>query len=156
MLIALTMVSALGCGLVAGVFFAFSTFVMKALARLPGGAGIAAMQSINVAVLNPWFLAAFLGTGVCCVLAMGAAFTRWSEPDSVFLALGGAIYLAGTFGVTFAFNVPRNAALAILLPDDRCSADQWANYVSGWTAWNHLRTAAALAAAAAFTAALTN
>ena len=47
-LFALTLFAALGCGLIAGVFFAFSTFVMKALARLPSGEGMAAMQSINV------------------------------------------------------------------------------------------------------------
>ena len=34
LLVALTLVSALGCGLIAGVFFAFSAFVMKALSRL--------------------------------------------------------------------------------------------------------------------------
>jgi uncharacterized membrane protein len=58
----LTLTSAVGAGLVAGIFFAFSSFVMKALDRLPPAQGIAAMQSINVAVLNPWFLGAFLGT----------------------------------------------------------------------------------------------
>lgn len=42
-----------GSALMAGVFFAFSTFVMKALRRLPSPQGIAAMQSINVAVINP-------------------------------------------------------------------------------------------------------
>jgi uncharacterized membrane protein len=46
--------TALGCGLIAGVFFAFSTFVMKALGSLLPAQGIAAMQSINLAVLNPW------------------------------------------------------------------------------------------------------
>jgi uncharacterized membrane protein len=61
-LFGLTLFAALGCGLVAGVFFAFSTFVMKALARLPAPQGIAAMQSINVIVINPWFMTAFLGT----------------------------------------------------------------------------------------------
>jgi len=35
LLFALTLFAALGCGLVGGVFFAFSTFVMKALSRLP-------------------------------------------------------------------------------------------------------------------------
>jgi uncharacterized membrane protein len=34
LLFAATLVTALGCGLVAGVFFAFSSFVMPALARL--------------------------------------------------------------------------------------------------------------------------
>ena len=43
-LFALTLVSALGCGLIAGAFFAFSSFVMKALGRLPPPQGIAAMQ----------------------------------------------------------------------------------------------------------------
>ena len=51
----LALITALGCGTIAGVFFAFSTFVMKALARLPANEGIAAMQSINVAAVNSWF-----------------------------------------------------------------------------------------------------
>jgi uncharacterized membrane protein len=51
----LTFLSALGCGLVAGIFFTFSNFVMKSLARLPSAQGIAAMQAINVDVLNRWF-----------------------------------------------------------------------------------------------------
>jgi uncharacterized membrane protein len=40
---ALKLFTALGCGLVAGVFFAFSTFVMNALARLQPREGIAAI-----------------------------------------------------------------------------------------------------------------
>ena len=51
----LTFVSALGSGLIAGFFFAFSIVVMKALAQQPPPQGIAAMQSINIAVLNPVF-----------------------------------------------------------------------------------------------------
>lgn len=94
-----TFLSALGCGLVAGFFFAFSAVVMKALGKLPPAQGIAAMQSINVVVINPWFLTAFFGTALACVLVM-------------------------------------------------------ADYLTGWTAWNHVRTVAALAAAAAFTRAL--
>ena len=38
----LTLVTALGCGTIAGGIFAFSAFVMKALARLPAADGIAA------------------------------------------------------------------------------------------------------------------
>jgi uncharacterized membrane protein len=56
----LAFVSALGSSLVAGIFFAFSNFVMKALARVPPAQGIAAMQSINVVVLNRWFSRFFL------------------------------------------------------------------------------------------------
>jgi uncharacterized membrane protein len=55
-LFALTLAAALGCALLGGLFFAFSNFVMKALMRIPAPSGIAAMQAINVTVLNPLFL----------------------------------------------------------------------------------------------------
>jgi uncharacterized membrane protein len=64
-LFALKLFSALGCGLIAGVFFAFSVFVMSALARLQPAQGIVAMQSINIRVLNPLFLGVFMGTHYC-------------------------------------------------------------------------------------------
>jgi uncharacterized membrane protein len=42
-------IALLGAAMIAGVFFfAFSSFVMPALARLPAAGGISAMQSINV------------------------------------------------------------------------------------------------------------
>lgn len=55
--------AALGCGLIAGVFLAFSTFVMSALERLPMAQGITAMQMINITVINPLFMTTFLETG---------------------------------------------------------------------------------------------
>lgn len=154
LLFAVTLTAALGCGLIGGVFFAFSTFVMKALARLRPGEGIAAMQAINVAVLNPWFLGAFFGTGAACVLT--ALFSLWQlhEPGAVYLFIGGALYLVGTLLVTIVFNVPKNAALASVARADPEGPGLWAGYVASWTAWNHVRTAAALAAAASFSIAL--
>jgi uncharacterized membrane protein len=80
LLFVLTFLSALGAGLIAGLFFAFSSFVMTALSRLPPPAGISAMQSINVAVLNPVFFAAFFGTAALCILLIIAGLIRWSEP----------------------------------------------------------------------------
>src|SRR5207247_3508326 len=73
----LTFVAALGSGLVAGIFFAFSNFVMRALARIPHG--IAAMQSINVVVLNGWFFAVFFGTAGCCLALTISSFVRWQN-----------------------------------------------------------------------------
>lgn len=150
----LTLVAALGCGLIAGVFFAFSAFVMKALARLPSSQGIAAMQSINVVVLNRWFLGAFFGTGAACALLMIASILRWQRPDALYLLVGGALYLVGTLLVTIVCNVPRNESLAAVSPEDSRGAQTWARYVPSWTAWNHVRTAAALAAAALLSLAL--
>jgi uncharacterized membrane protein len=145
---ALTLVTAVGCGTIAGVFFAFSTFVMKALARLPSEEGIAAMQSINVFALNSWFLVAFLGTAAFCVATTIVAVVQWSEPFAIFLLLGGVVYLAGCFAVTMLFNVPMNEALAVLPPTAPDRTARWASYVSGWTTWNHVRTVASLLAAA--------
>jgi uncharacterized membrane protein len=112
------------------------------------------MQSINVAVLNPWFLGAFLGTAAVCVLASISALLRWHEPGAVYLVAGGLFYLVGTVLVTILFNVPRNEALASVAPGDPDGPRRWADYLASWTAWNHVRTAAALAAAIAFSLAL--
>jgi len=87
----LTLFAALGCGLMAGLFFAFSVSVMKALARLPPAEGIAAMQSINVAILNPLFGAAFFGTAAACVLVMISSLLWWHAPGAVYLLVGSAL-----------------------------------------------------------------
>ncbi len=104
----LTFLSALGAALVAGIFFAFSAFVMRALGRLPPAGGIAAMQSINVAVLNPVFFAAFFGTAVLSLALAVAALVGWSLPS---LLAGSLLYLVGTIAVTIVFNVPLNNRL---------------------------------------------
>ena len=154
LLFALTLISALGCGLMAGVFFAFSAFVMKALARLPPAQGIAAMQSINVAAITPAFMGTLFGTAASCAALAVAALSRWSEPGAVWLLVGGLLYLVGAIAVTMAFNVPRNNALAAVAPESAEGAGLWARYVEEWTAWNHVRAAACLAAAASLTLAL--
>ena len=153
-LFGLTLVSALGCGLIAGVFFAFSTFVMKSLVRLPGAQGIAAMQSINIVVINPLFMTAFLGTAATCALLVVSALLSWRRPGAACLLAGGLLYIVGTVLVTMAFNVPRNDALAAVDPARAEGARLWARYVVEWTAWNHVRTVAALAAATLLTVAL--
>lgn len=150
----LKLFAALGCGLVAGIFFAFSTFVMKALAQQPPAQGIAAMQSINITVINPLFMLTFLGTGVVCILLAVFSLLKWQQPGAAYLLIGSLLYLVGTVLVTIGFNVPLNDALAIVKPDSAEGANLWSGYLTNWTFWNHVRTAAALAAAALFTLAL--
>ena len=151
---AATLATALGCGLVAGVFFAFSTFVMPALKRLPPAYGISAMQSINELAVTPAFMTALFGTAVACLgLLAWAAISSGERPAALVIA-GGALYLVGTIGVTIACNVPLNDGLATLLPQGADAAGRWDEYVTKWTAWNHVRTVAALASAAMLTAAL--
>jgi uncharacterized membrane protein len=151
--VVLSLAGTLGCGLVAGVFFAFSTFVMRALERRPAPEAIAVMQSINVAVLNPWFLVVFVGTALVCAGASAAAIARWQSGSGWILA-GGALYLLGCFLVTMRCNVPRNEALAALDATAPSAATAWSTYVRDWTFWNHVRTVCSLAASGAFAGAL--
>lgn len=150
----LKLFSALGCGLIAGVFFAFSTFVIKALAQQPPAQGIAAMQSINITVINPWFMTAFLGTAAICLFLAVSSLLKWHQPRAVYLLVGSLLYLIGTFLVTMVGNVPLNDALAIIKPDSAEGLSLWAKYLTDWTFWNHVRTVAALAAAASLTLSL--
>jgi uncharacterized membrane protein len=149
-----TLITAIACGLVAGFFFAFSATVMKALARLPAAHGLAAMQSINIVVINPWVMAALFGTGLACIVLVVAAFVEWGEAYAVYLLLGGLLYLAGVVLLTFVYHVPRNDAMAALDPEDAAAASHWTRYATTWTAWNHVRTVAPLASATLFTIAL--
>lgn len=148
------LVSAIGSGLIAGAFFAFSTFVMKALGELPPAQAIRAMQSINIVVINPWFMTAFVGTAGLCVIVAIASLVGWHDRGAGCLLAGAVLYFGGTFLVTMVFNVPRNDSLAKLTPTSAEAAGPWATYLSTWTAWNHVRTIAALAAMVSFIVAL--
>jgi uncharacterized membrane protein len=153
-LAALTILTALGSGIIGGVFYAFSTFVMRALRRRPAAEAVAAMQAINVAVINPLFLGPFLATAAASAALVILALLRWPHPGSACLVAGGVLYFAGTFLVTMLVNVPLNNALDELSPDAVDTAEQWTRYAARWTLWNHVRTAAALSATAAFIVAI--
>ena len=150
----LTLLALLGCGLVAGIFFAFSTFIMKALGKIPAPQGIAAMQSINIVVINPWFLTAFFGTAIVCLVLALAAVLGSARSGTGLLLAGSLLYLVGTILVTMVCNVPRNNALAAVEQESAEGAQLWANYLQSWTFWNHVRTLAALVAASLFALAL--
>lgn len=85
-------------------------------------------------------------------VALGSALVAgfcW-PPAAIHLLVASFFYLAGTIAVTMACNVPLNNALAGVDPDSAAGAHLWARYLSVWTAWNHVRTAAPLLAAAVF------
>jgi uncharacterized membrane protein len=149
-LFALKFISVIGCALMAGVFFAFSTFVMNALSRLQPAPGIAAMQSINITAINPLFMTALFGTAITCLFLTISTLSKLSQPDVAYLFGGSLLYLIGALGVTIAFNVPLNNALAIADPNSTEGATLWAKYLTDWTFWNHVRTVAALTASVLF------
>ena len=146
----LSLIGALGCGIVGGFFFAFSVCVMRALGHLPPAHGIAAMQRINVVVINPWFMTVFLGSAVVCIAVVVSALLR--DTGNAALAIGAALlYGVGSFVETMVFNVPRNDALMRADPKSQEGERVWADYLVTWTRWNHVRTVASIAAAALLT-----
>ena len=138
----------------AGLFFAFSAFEMETLGRLPPPQGIAAMQSINVAILNPIFFVVFFGTAAICLLLAVWSIVRWSDSGAAWLLGGSVLYLVGTILVTIVVNVPMDDALAAVDPASEEGARLWVGYLTDWTRWNHIRTIACLAATAALIVAL--
>ncbi|TPJ38417.1 DUF1772 domain-containing protein [Mesorhizobium sp. B2-5-13] len=146
----LTFIAALGAGVVGGVFFAFSNFVMPAFARLPAAGGIAAMNSINVTVITPMFMTALFGTGLVCIVLIAGALIGWNQPGSFWLLAGALIYLVGNPIVTMVFNVPLNDALAAVDPASSNGAAVWTSFLRNWVMWNHVRTVTAIVAMASF------
>jgi uncharacterized membrane protein len=143
----LAVFAAVGSGLMGGLLFAFSNFVMKALLQQPPASAIRTMQAINLMIVNPLFLAIFLGTALATAILAVTAFLRLSTSGMPLLLAGAVLFLLGTFGVTMIFNVPLNNALATQDPGSGAAAEFWLAYVSKWMVWNHVRTVASLAAA---------
>ncbi len=154
LLFALTLATAVSSGLVGGVFFAFSNFVMEALGRLRPSEGAAAMQSINITVINPAFMTALFGTGLASLVLIGWGLAGLDEPYAGWLIAAGAIYLIGEIATTGGYHVPRNNALARVDPESEEGARVWSTYLVEWTRMNHVRTVSGLAACALLAVAL--
>ena len=142
---AATLLCVVATALVGGVFFAFSSFVMPALARLSAPDGIRAMQSINITAVRPPLMTALFGTAV---LGITGAIVRSGQP---WMLAAAALYVVGVIGVTIVAHVPRNDALARVDAAVAPGAeDAWRQYLTGWRRWNHVRWISGVASSAAF------
>jgi uncharacterized membrane protein len=103
---------------------------MNALARLEPPQGIAAMQLINITVINPSFVVVFMGTAAACIFLLVSSLLKWYQSGITYLLVGSLLYLFGTFLVTIAFNVPLNNALAIAKPDSTDGVNLWSSYLT--------------------------
>jgi uncharacterized membrane protein len=130
--------SAIGCGLIAGLYFAFSTFIMTSLGRIDPPAGIAAMNAINVDIQRSVFLPLFLATTLSAAALAVIGMLHASERGSIAMIAGGLLYVIGMSVVTMVLNVPLNNALAAAAGPD--AGTVWARYLRDWTLWNHVRT----------------
>lgn len=145
-LVAGTVTAVIGAA-VGGLFYAFSTFVMRGLDRTEPVDAITAMRGINAeAQANVPFLALFVGSAVLALGVGIAAVVRLRSPGAGYV-LAGAVLMLLTLVVTMAFNVPLNNALDRVDPSTMSAADaawEWHAYRVPWTLWNHVRTVAPL------------
>ena len=152
LLTALNWFCAVGIGIMAGVYFTFSTFAMRAFAEMDTPSGIAAMQSINEVIQRSLFLPLFFATSLASLASIALYFTVGDGTG--WAALGGAVYFVGMFLCTVVFNVPLNNRLDAVDPASEAGAEMWQVYLRTWTMWNHVRTVACTAAMVLFILAL--
>jgi len=146
--------NAIGCGLLAGLFFAFSAFIMTALGRIAPASGIAAMNAINEVILRSLFMPLFWGTTVASAVLVILAIGDADGMDPKAIVAGGLIYLAGMFVCTVAIEVPQNNRLKSDAATESALVT-WQRYLVRWTRWNHVRTVSCTLACALFIWALT-
>lgn len=144
---AIACVAAIGSAAVGGLFFAFSTFVMRGLNRVNPVQAIVAMRGINAeAQANTPFLVLLFGSALAALVVGVVAVVQLRKPGSGYL-LAGAVSAVVAVLVTAAFNVPLNDQLDHVEPGAN-AAQAWHDYAEPWTLWNHIRTVCPLVGAA--------
>ena len=134
----IVIVAIVGAGVVTGLLFAFSNFVMRALSDLPAEYGMQAMQRINETILNPVFFIFFFGTPALCAMIVYLSIGKIDIAGYGLLFFGSIAYLLGPFGVTLIFNVPLNNKLAVTPKAN--AEEEWPVYRRKWQTWNHIRS----------------
>lgn len=140
-----TTAAAVSTAVAGGVFYAFSTIVMKGLDRTDPVDALTAMRGMNTeAPANVPFMILFMGSSALALGVGIAAALRLSQPGAGFVLAGAALGVVA-FLVTAAFNIPLNNRLDAINPaalSDAEALTEWKAYLVPWTAWNHVRTVA--------------
>ena len=121
-----------------GVFFTYSNSVVPGLDNADAEKAVEAMRRINIAIINPTFLATFVGPVITAAVT-GFLLLGLDEQNSAYLFLAGAVvYLIGCLIITGRINIPLNNAL-----ENSTSTDwpqRWADFSPRWRRWNAVRT----------------
>lgn len=136
-------------GLMAGIYGAFSMFIMRSLATLDPLPAAKAMNAINTVIVKTLFLPLFFGSVVLYCVALIDASINPFEGSVALLALAAAVYIVGMFVVTVMCNVPMNNKLQTLADNHEQLTAYWPHYLKYWTRLNHVRTICCLLATAA-------
>lgn len=134
-------------GLIAGLLYGFACAVMPGLRRADDRSFVVTMQSINVAIVNGWFMASFLGAPVLTLLAVLLHLDAAGRDALPWIVAALALYLVG-FGSTVRVNIPLNNALDAAGPPDG-GADVAAvrsAFEVRWVRWNLVRALTSTAA----------
>jgi uncharacterized membrane protein len=142
--------AAVGSGLIAGLCFAFASFLMRAFDRLAAPQAIRAMQAINATILRSSAMGVWFGTAIVGVVAAVLAGTE----DRTFAIAAAALYGVGAILITGRGNVPLNDELERVDPDGPGAEEAWRRYRVLWGRWNALRTTVCALASAGFALAL--
>ena len=129
--------------LITGLFYGYSCSVNLGLGRLPDGEYLAAMQSINKEILNPYFFISFAGTLFILPIATWQSKSHASSASFYLLLAATVCYIAGVIGVTAFGNIPLNNSLAkfnVLSADTTNLSQQRAAFESGWNKFHLVRT----------------
>ena len=141
-------IAAIGAGLMAGVYFSFSGFIMRAFDQLGAAQATDAMIAINNVILHSWFMILFFGTTLLYAMLSVYALIDASLAGRWLLLATGLIYVFGMFFCTVFCNVPLNDRLAEARNNNSMNSDIWTLYFRQWTRWNHLRSVCSLVALA--------
>jgi uncharacterized membrane protein len=126
-------------GLMAGVYFTFSVFVMRSLATLNPLNGARAMIAINEIIVKTLFLPIFFGSTVLSVVLMTQVFLSENSNDAGLIYLASCIYIVGMFLVTILGNIPMNNQLRDSAANNQQLSAYWQYYLIAWTRLNHIR-----------------
>lgn len=132
-------------GIMTGIYLTFSLVIMRSLAALEPEQGMAAMKSINREILKTLFMPLFFGSTIIALIMVMTAIWRWGTPGDIGMLAAGMIYAIGMFVVTAALNVPLNNKLEQTNAGDETAERTWDHYLTYWTRWNTIRTAACAA-----------
>lgn len=131
---------ALWSAVVAGVFSAFSEFIMSALRKTEPASGIEAMQHINRDVIKTQFVAGILSIALFSVFLAAYSLAVFEGAALVILILAPLVYLPSVFAMTIFGNVPMNNRLESLDYTSAQARAYWSEYGQKWTRLNHIRS----------------
>jgi uncharacterized membrane protein len=126
-------------GLVAGVFAVYAHTVMPGLKATDDRTFVTAFQSLDRAIINPWFMGTgFVGALLFTLAALVTNFGRGALP---WIAVALGLYLVA-FVITIAVNVPLNDAIKSAgnpdqIPDLAAVREHF--HETRWAAWNLVR-----------------